>query len=37
VVKFFETFSKYYFNGPKQDPIVDFQKIIIKINLYNFH
>jgi hypothetical protein len=37
VVKFFETFSTYYFNSPKQDPTVEFQKIKIKINLCNLH
>jgi hypothetical protein len=26
VVKFFEAFSSYYFNNPKQDPMVEFQK-----------
>jgi hypothetical protein len=31
----FHTFSTYYFNGPKQDPMVESQKI--KINLYNLH
>jgi hypothetical protein len=25
VVKFFETFSTYYFNGPKQDPTFESQ------------
>jgi hypothetical protein len=27
VVKIFETFSTYYFNGPKQDPTVESQKL----------
>jgi hypothetical protein len=35
VVKFFETFSTYYFNGPKQDPAVASRKI--KIKIYNLH
>jgi hypothetical protein len=37
MVKNFETFSTYYLNGPKQDSIVEFQKVKIKINLYNLH
>jgi hypothetical protein len=36
-VKFFETFSTYYFNSSKQDPMIESQKIEIKINLYNLH
>jgi hypothetical protein len=27
VVKYFETISTYYFNGPKQDPTVEFKKL----------
>jgi hypothetical protein len=32
---FFEILSTYYFNGPRQDLMVESQKI--KINLYNLH
>jgi hypothetical protein len=35
--KFFETFSTYYFNGRKQNTMIESQKIKIKINLCNLH
>jgi hypothetical protein len=37
VVKFFETFCTYYFNGPKQDPTIESKKLNLKLNLCNLH